>query len=52
MNICDCFKGNPPSADLRYVEEDSISPSTLFFSAIKGSLRIYILYIPPDIPRK
>ena len=29
-------KGHPPSADLRYGEEDSISPSTLIFAARKG----------------
>ena len=29
-------KGHPPSSDLRYGEDDSISPSTLFFAAIKG----------------
>ena len=29
-------KGHPPSADLRYGEVDSISPSTLIFAAIKG----------------
>ena len=29
-------KGSPPSTDLRYGEEDSISPSTLIFAAIKG----------------
>ena len=30
------FSGKPPSAELRYVEEDRISPSTLIFAAIKG----------------
>ena len=30
------YKGHPPSADLRYGEEDSISPSTLICAAIKG----------------
>ena len=30
------YKGHPPSADLRYGEEDSISPSTQIFAAIKG----------------
>ena len=30
------IKGHPLSADLRYGEEDSIRPSTLIFSAIKG----------------
>ena len=29
-------KGRPPSTDLRYGEEDSISSSTLIFAAIKG----------------
>ena len=29
-------KGHPPSADLRYGEEDSISPSTLIFATRKG----------------
>ena len=28
-------KGHPPSADLRYGEEDSICPSTLIYTAIK-----------------
>ena len=31
-----CKKGHPPSADLRYGEEDSISLSTLILAAIKG----------------
>ena len=30
------MKGHPPSADLRYREEVSSSPSTLIFAAIKG----------------
>ena len=30
------LKGHPPSADLRYGEEDSISHSTLIFAEIKG----------------
>ena len=46
------YKGNPPSADLRYGEENSISPSTLIIAAIKGSLWISTLYIPPDVPKK
>ena len=29
-------KGDPPSTDLRYGEEDIITPSTLIFAAIKG----------------
>ena len=44
--------GHPPSADLRYGEKDSISPSTLIPAAIKGLLRIYTLFIPPDVPKK
>ena len=30
------FKGNRTIADLRYGQEDSISPSTLIFAAIKS----------------
>ena len=30
------YKGHPPSADLRYGDEDTISPSTLIFAARKG----------------
>ena len=30
------YKGNGAFADLRYGEEDSISPSTLIFPATKG----------------
>ena len=45
-------KGHPPLADLRYVEEESISPSTKVLAAIKGQLGIYTLYIPPDLPKK
>ena len=29
-------KGHPPSADLRYGEEDSISPPTQMFASTKG----------------
>ena len=29
-------KGHPPSADLRYGDEDTISPSTLIFAARKS----------------
>ena len=29
-------KGHPPSVDLRYGEEDTISSSTLIFAAKKG----------------
>ena len=45
-------KGRPPSADLRYEDEDIISPSTLIFAATKGYLGIYTLYIIPDVPKK
>ena len=45
-------KGHPPSADLRYGEEDSISPSTIVIAAIKGLLGIYTLFIPSDLPKK
>ena len=31
-----CVKGHPPSADLRYVEEDGISPSTIVHASVKG----------------
>jgi hypothetical protein len=34
--ILGSIKGHLPSADLRYGEEDSISPSTQIFAAIKG----------------
>ena len=30
------IEGHPRSAELRYGEEDNISPSTLFFAAKKG----------------
>ena len=30
------MKGNRAIADLRYVKEDSISPTTLIFAAAKG----------------
>ena len=33
-------KGHPPSADLRYGEEDIISPSTHIFAALDSKLRI------------
>ena len=36
FNIILFSKGNRAFADLRYVEEDSISPSTLIFAATKG----------------
>ena len=48
----DLLKGHPPSADLRYGEEDSISPSKLVLAAIKGYFGKYTLYIPPDLPKK
>ena len=44
-------KGQPPSADLRYGEDDSIGPSTLFFAAKMGYFGIFTLYIPPDLPQ-
>ena len=44
-----CQKGHCPSADLRYGDKYSISPSTHIFSAIKGYLGLYILYIPPNV---
>ena len=50
--VCTPNKGHPLSADLRYGEDDSISPSTLFFAAIKGLLWIFTLCIPPDVPKK
>ena len=46
------LKGSPPSADMRSGGKDSISPSTLIFSAMKGLLGIYTLCIPPDVPKK
>ena len=42
-------KGHPPSADLRYGEEDSISPSTLIFAAIESKLKTKTLHIPFDV---
>ena len=36
-------------ADLRYGEEDSVSPSTHIFAATKGYLGIYTLHIPPEV---
>ena len=52
MNCSTNIKGHPPSADLRYGEEDSISPSPLIFAAIKSKLRINTLHINPDVPKK
>ena len=46
------LKGHPPSADLRYGDEDTISPSILIFAARKDYLGIYTLYILPDVPKK
>ena len=37
---------------MRYGGKDGISPSTLVLVAIKGYLWIYILCIPPDLPKK
>ena len=43
-------KSHPPSEDLRYGEEDSISLSTLVLASIKGLGNI--LYISPDLHEK
>ena len=40
------YKGNRPTADLRYEEKDSI---TSIFAAKKGLLVIYTLHMPPDV---
>ena len=40
------YKGHPPSANLIYWEEDSISPSTIFVAAIQSKLRTQNLHIP------
>ena len=46
-------KDHPLSVGLRYGEDDSISPTTLFFCCYKGLTRdIYTLYIPTDVPNK
>ena len=45
-------KGPPPSADLRYEDEDTISPSTLICAVRKGLLGIYYFHIPPNEPKK
>ena len=45
-------KNHAPISHLRYGKEDSSSPSTLIFDATTGLTRIYILYIPPDVPKK
>ena len=44
--------GHPPSADLTYGEEGSISQSTHIFAAIKNKLRIYTVHIPPHALKK
>ena len=41
--------GNGGFADLRYEEEDNISPSTLSPTATKGKLGIYTLHIPLEV---
>ena len=46
------LKGHPPRTDLRYGEEDSISPSTLICATIKSKLRIYTLHIHSDVHKK
>ena len=48
----DWHKGHRPSADLRYKDEDTISPSNLILAARKGSVGIFTLLIPPDVPKK
>ena len=40
---------NRAFADLRYKEEDSISPITLIFPTTESLLGIYILPIPPEV---
>ena len=45
-------KRHPPSADMIYGDDDTISSSTLIFAARKGYLGIYALYILPDVPKK
>ena len=52
MNCSKNIKGHPPSADLRYGEEDSISTSPLIFAAIWSKLGINTLRINPDVPKK
>ena len=42
-------KGHPSSANLRYSEEEIISPNTIIFAAIKSKLWIYTLHIHPDV---
>ena len=51
-NGCHVDKGHPPSADLRYGEKDSISPSILIFATVKSLLEICTPYIPPDVHKK
>ena len=46
------YKDHPPSADLRYWEEDSNSSSTLIFAAKKIKCWMYTLRIHPDVPKK
>ena len=46
------YRGHPPSADLRYGEENCISPSPHHFCCHKGITQdIYSLY-SPDVPKK
>ena len=47
MNLGTLDMGNRAFGELRYGDEDSISPSTLIFAATKGLLGIYTLHIPP-----
>ena len=46
------LKGNRTIADLRYGQEDRISPSTFIFAAIKGYFGIYTLHNPPEVLQK
>ena len=45
-NVESTTKGNTTIADLRYKKKGLISPSTLNFFPIEGSLGIYTLHIP------
>ena len=44
-------KGHPPSADLRYGQEDSISPCTLIFFCHQGLIWDIYSFYPPDVPK-
>ena len=51
INVCigSFDKGNRGFADIRYGEEDSISPIILIFAAVKGQLVIYTFHIPSEV---